>query len=233
MSDDHRRPSVRVPRDAKPTRIHEYTDAAGAVLFYKNRYDVDGEKTFRCWAKVPGGSGRVTWKLADMPRVLYRLHTLQRQEHAYVCEGESDVDAIARAGGIATTNPFGALEPWQPAYSVQLAQAGVKRVTIVADRDGPGHRIPYCGERRAERIATALTEAGFVVEVKQPATGKDARDHLIAGKTLADLAPFEPPPARVPQLVVTAFADVAEEVIAWLWPGVIPWAAGRPGSSTT
>ena len=116
--------------------------------------------------------------------MLYRLPAVlaavSAGEGVYVVEGEKDVEALEHAGAIATCNPGGAGK-WQPEYSVALRGA---RVVVVADRDEPGRR-------HAAEVAEMLSGVAVSVEVVEAAAGKDAADHLAAGKSLADFEAIE------------------------------------------
>lgn len=128
--------------------------------------------------------GRWISGLNGTRRVLYRLPRLEEaireSKTIYIVEGEKDVHAIGRAGGIATTNPGGAGK-WRDEYNKSLHGA---RVVIVADRDD-------AGRKHALSILEALTGIAESVVVVEPAVGKDASDHLSAGLGLDDFRPIE------------------------------------------
>ncbi len=150
--------------------VYRYTDEDGVHLYDVLRFP---EKKFR--QRAANGE----WKLNGTRRVLYRLPEVYRAigdgEPIWIAEGEKDVDALARAGVVATCNPMGA-GSWKEDYTGQLW--GATAVTIVADRDAPGLS-------HARQVAEALREAGVPdVRVVQAAVGKDAADHLGAGRTI-------------------------------------------------
>jgi 5S rRNA maturation endonuclease (ribonuclease M5)/DNA-binding transcriptional ArsR family regulator len=211
--------------------VYRYLDESGAPLFEVVRFP---GKRFR--QRLPDG----TWALNGARRVLYRLPEVvaarDRGERIYVVEGEKDVHALERVGVTATTNPGGAGK-WRSEYSEALRGA---KVTIVADRDD-------AGREHARQVAEALAELAASVEVLEPAEGKDASDHLAAGRTVDELVirssyrdrsvtnddsglPF----TRVGDIIANAPPEPD-----WVWdgyvaPGAVSLLAGRPkvGKST-
>ncbi len=156
---------------------YPYTDEAGTLLYEVLRFP---GKQFR--QRRPDGRGGWELRLGDTRRVLYRLPAVIAAVAAgrvvHVVEGEEDVHALERAGAVATTNSGGALK-WRDEYSRVLAGA---RVTVVADRDEPGRR-------HAEMVQVSLERIGATVTVVEPVEGKDARDHLTAGRGLDEFVP--------------------------------------------
>lgn len=164
---------------------YDYTDEHGALLFQKLRYC---PKDFR--QRRPEGTGW-SWKLGDVRRVLYRLPEVLRAvaagETVYVCEGEKDADALASLGVTATTWTEGAWgvgqgAKWRREYTETLTDA---HVVVVADRDDAGRDT-------ADGIACEVGRVAAAVTVVEAATGKDAADHIAAGRALGDLVPVQP-----------------------------------------
>jgi putative DNA primase/helicase len=198
---------------------YDYTDEGGRLLFQVVRH---APKDFR--QRRPDGAGGWTWKLGPTRRVLYRLPKVLEAARAgqtvYVAEGEKDVHALEQAGVVATCNPGGAGK-WRAEYAQALAGA---RVVVVADRDDPGRD-------HARQVAASLTRHGCTVHVVEPASGKDAADHLAAGHGLDELvrlrldgpspAPAEPAAASS-GLALIRIADVKPERVEWVWQGRIP-----------
>lgn len=155
---------------------YDYTDEHGKLLFQVCR---TADKQFPQRIPDPLAKSGWRWKLGNTRRVPYRLPQLlaavRGGKHIYIAEGEKDVHAIERAGGVATTSPGGAGK-WRTEYSAHFQGADV---TIVADRDEPGRK-------HAETIAAALRGIAGTVFILEPLTGKDAYDHLAAGHALAD-----------------------------------------------
>jgi 5S rRNA maturation endonuclease (ribonuclease M5) len=156
---------------------YDYRDESGELLYQVVRFR---PKDFR--QRRPDGVGGWDWRLAGGRRVLYRLPEVIEAAGAgrrvWIVEGEKDVHALESAGEAATCNPGGAGK-WRKEYSQPLHGA---RVTIIADRDEPGRR-------HARRVAESLEGVASEVAIVEAAEGKDAADHLAAGRSLADLVP--------------------------------------------
>ena len=151
-------------------------------------------KSFRQAHACPEASDGWGWGLGgrpercQCPRItlpLYRLHRLAEAvalgKTVFVAEGEKDVEAIERAGGVGTCNSGGAGK-WAGAHAVPLTGA---HVVIVADKDEPGRE-------HARQVAATLAGLAATIELVQARTGKDASEHLDAGHTLADFEPVGP-----------------------------------------
>jgi hypothetical protein len=111
-------------------------------------------------------------------RNLYRVEAVGNADTVYVPEGEKDVLAIESIGGTAVCSAMGAgkehLADWFPLTG--------KHVIIVADNDEPGLN-------HADDIAELLEPAAASVTIVKAAVGKDAADHIAAGKTLTEFVP--------------------------------------------
>jgi 5S rRNA maturation endonuclease (ribonuclease M5) len=153
---------------------YRYLDEQSRPLFEVVRFH---PKDFR--QRRPSGA----WGIVGVRRVLYRLpHVLaaiQAGETVHVVEGEKDVHAVERAGGVATCNPMGAGK-WSPEYTESLRDA---TVVVVADGDEEGRK-------HAQAVVRSLEGAAASIRAVEAAVGKDVHDHLAAGKTLAELVPF-------------------------------------------
>jgi len=233
-------PLVVMKKTRKIAATYTYRDEDGNRLYQVIRYE---PKDFL--QRRPDGHGDWVWKLGDVCRVLYRLPELiaavAARQPVFVCEGEKDVEAIVSAGGIATCNPHGAGR-WRDEFSPFLHGADV---TIVADRDKPGYD-------HAAAIAASLESCAAAVRIVEAAVGKDAADHLAAGKTLEDFvnvgqvevgapAPKDdaaaPPQGAAPpsrRLKLVPMAEVVAVPVEWLWEARIPRGklsvvAGDPG----
>jgi hypothetical protein len=172
---------LRERQERRVVAEYDYTDEHGEVLFRKVRYE---PKDFTQYRTV---NGRKVYRLGDVRRVLYRLPAVlaavAEGRTVYVAEGEKDVHALEAAGEVATCNFDGAAKDgqrpkWRPEYGDVLRGAVV---VIVADRDEPGRA-------HAAAIAADLAGKARSVRVVEAAEGKDAADHLAAGRTLAELA---------------------------------------------
>lgn len=195
------------PESTRPVVVAEYpyTDETGTVLFVKERRE---PKDFR--VKRPNGSGGWTYSLGDARRVLYRLpqilEAIKDDRPIHVAEGEKDVAAIERMGGVATTNFEGAAKDgqrpkWRPEYGDALKGAAV---IIVADRDEPGRA-------HARAILADLKDKAASVRVVEAKVGKDAHDHAVAGHGLADFVEA----SERPQLTVVSADDGLIKYVNW------------------
>jgi 5S rRNA maturation endonuclease (ribonuclease M5) len=154
---------------------YDYVDESGQLLFQAVRYD---PKDFR--QRRRDGNGGWVWNLKGTRRVVYRLPDVLEAAAAggeiFVVEGEKDVEALERAGYTATCNPMGAGK-WDDTYTRFLK--GARRVLVVADKDEPGRA-------HATAVGGSLERAGIPYTVWEAAVGKDAADHLGAGKTVEE-----------------------------------------------
>lgn len=190
---------------------YDYSDEHGKLLYQVCRLS---PKSFR--QRRPQGEGW-TWKLGDVTRVLYRLREVLDQADrggvVYVVEGEKDVAAVEQAGGVATCNSGGAGK-WRDEYSAALKGA---QVVVVADNDEPGRK-------HAAQVAASLKDVAASVAVVSAAVGKDAADHLAAGKTLEQFVKEGDPTPSVfidwPEFWTTDFGKTE-----WLYDEVL--ARGR------
>ena len=160
---------------------YPYTDAQGRHVFSVAR---TADKQFPGWHPDPAKKSGKNWHLAGfVDPVLYHLPRLiagvQEGATIFVVDGERDVHAIERAGGVATTVPHWAGEwPTHPEYSEYLRGADV---VAVADKDKDGK-----GGRQAAGVAAALQEIAASVQIVEAAEGKDSADHLAAGHGLEE-----------------------------------------------
>tara|TARA_Y100000310_G_scaffold93475_2_gene90957 strand:- start:2124 stop:2975 length:852 start_codon:yes stop_codon:yes gene_type:complete len=150
---------------------YEYLDENGELLFTVCRTT---NKEFPSWtpdATKPHGKG---WSLKGVRRVLFQLplliEAISRGRQVFLVEGEKDVLAVIKAGGVAVCNPGGAGK-WSQDYSASLTGA---HVSIVADNDPAG--VAHAGV-----VMGHLTGIAASVLLLSPAHGKDAYDHLEAG----------------------------------------------------
>lgn len=194
--------------------VYDYTDEHGKLLFQVLR---TADKQFRQRVPDPTAKSGWTWKLADTRRVLYRLpHVLaavRDGKEIFICEGEKDVHALLRAGAEATCNPGGAGK-WKTEYGDHLREA---TVTVVADKDAPG-------QAHARQVVAALTGVAERLRVVEAAAGKDAADHLAAGKTLAEFETVwrdktDPKPILAPDL--WEFLATEDPPYDWIVPDLL------------
>jgi putative DNA primase/helicase len=212
----------------KIAATYTYVDEAGNLLFQVIRFE---PKDFR--QRRPDGDGDWVWKLGSTRRVLYRLPQIIAAVSAgqtiYIVEGEKDVQAIEEAGGIATCNPGGAGK-WRDEYSEFLRGA---EVVIVADRDEPGRA-------HAAAVAASVAPLAAAVRVVEAAEGKDAFDHLAAGKTVEEFVtidgdaalaslPTGTPATLQPELEPLVLEAAHASVLANEWRDQYRW-AGHEGA---
>jgi hypothetical protein len=167
-----------------PTAYYNYHDAKGQWAYTVVRFDYDGVKTYRPFVPDSGDRPNGRWGLGDVPRHVYRRHRLRERRRAWIVEGEKCADALYRLGLFATTTVGGA-KGWRReyAYGRQIADAGVRRVVIIPDNDGPGRAY-------AEAAATDCHSVGLIVKVVELpglGTGEDVYDFLQKGGTKEDL----------------------------------------------
>lgn len=159
--------------------VYVYTDEHGTPL-----YRVLREPGKRFLQQRLTTNGEWQWKLDGTRRVLYHLPEVVKAvaagETVYVCEGEKDADRVRTEGVTATCNSGGAGK-FLDAHADTLAGADV---VVIADRDKAGYD-------HARQVRAMLERRGAAVRVVQAATGKDAFDHLAAGRTLNELVPVD------------------------------------------
>lgn len=193
---------------------YRYVDEHGGLL-----YEVVRKPGKKFCQRRPDGKGGWIWKLDRTRRVLYRLpevlEAVKTGQRIWIAEGERDVHALEAAGEVATCNPGGA-NKWRSEYSKHLEDASV---TIVADRD-------TAGREHAKQVAASLTGIAAHVLILEPAEGKDAADHLAAGRTLDELAemaaPDDPEPTDGRCVRLTAARAIRSERVRWLWRDRLP-----------
>jgi len=89
-------------------------------------------KTFR--QRHRNGSGKWTWNLKGIRRVLYNLPAVMKADEVFIVEGEKDSDNLAALGFLATTSPMGA-KKWRDEYNEALKG---KSVVLIPDNDNEG-----------------------------------------------------------------------------------------------
>jgi 5S rRNA maturation endonuclease (ribonuclease M5) len=193
---------------------YDYTDERGELLFQVVRF---APKDFR--QRRPDGAGDWTWKLDGTRRVLYRLpkvlEAVKDGRTVWIVEGEKDVHALERAGAVATTSPGGAGK-WRDEFAEYLRGA---KVAVIADRDEQGRA-------HARAVAASLEGVAATVKVGEPAEGKDATDHLRAGKGLGEFAELaqdrKPAPSgKVRWLDVGAMVREEPPAVPWVAEGIV------------
>jgi uncharacterized protein (DUF927 family) len=145
--------TIRYRRLGAPSRVWEYRDAAGALLFLMARFDQPGERKqilpFTC------GRDGWRWKAPPEPRPLYGLDRLAARpsDVVIVCEGEKVADAAGALfpDMVTLTWPGGAMAvnkaDWSPLRG--------RRVTIWPDNDDPGRRAAAAVAKAARDVGAA------------------------------------------------------------------------------
>ena len=108
-------------------------------------------------------------------RALFHAEKIGDERTVYVVEGEKDVLAVEAVGGTAVCSAMGAGKAHLADWSVLAG----KDILIVADRDD-------AGGKHAIQVAEILAGVAASVIVVESAIGKDAADHIAAGKTLEE-----------------------------------------------
>jgi 5S rRNA maturation endonuclease (ribonuclease M5) len=162
---------------------YPYTDEHGEVLFTVERYEPGFDGARKSFAQRPANGKRGSGAMNGVRRVLYRLPQVLAAAKAgqtvFVVEGEKDVEALERAGQVATCNPAGAGK-WSSVADAAWALEGAQ-VVIVADKDD-------AGLRHARDVVDDLRDSAASIIVVEAEHGKDAADHLASGFTVDDFA---------------------------------------------
>lgn len=174
----------RSARPADPNNfpmVYDYVDENGVLLFKVCRtWD---KRFFQCHPSFDSPTG-FFWGLGDVRRVPYRLPRLRRAVEAaqtvYVVEGEKDVHAVEKAGGVATCCPMGAGK-WREEFNEIFDGA---YVIVVPDMD-------KSGKAHADDVVNQLLMWAEEIHLCAPQSGKDVHDHLKAGYELEDLVEME------------------------------------------
>jgi hypothetical protein len=175
---------------------YNYQDESGEVLYRVVRY---GEKQFR--QEHPENGGWKAGRGVDNTRP-YRLpevlDAIDLGEPIWIFEGEKDVETARLQGLVGTCNSGGAGK-WNDELSHWLRAA--EPVYICWDNDQQGRR-------HALMVEQSLKAVGVLdVRFRRALVGNDFTDHIVAGKTVADLARRRP---KV-EVVQEQDADDAEE----------------------
>ena len=218
---------------SEATRVYDYTDAAGRLLFQVviTRYFPKGSrrKTVRQRRPNPAGDGWL-YELGETPRVLYRLPELTEQRTVFFPEGEECANDVWGLGLAATTAPggTGGWDKHAATLTAQLAALGPDLVVVLADNDPSGLTL-------AAKKLSALHACGVpvkLVELPGLPDGGDVSDWINAGGTQAallertDAAPLWTPPAS-PAPDATGDVHAAGERAGAPWPMLNP--AARHG----
>ncbi len=127
-----------------------------------------------------------------------------------MAEGEKDVDALVRAGEVATCNPMGAGK-WRPEHAQALVGAAV--VVIIADKDD-------AGRAHAFNVAKSLRGQVGQLVIAEARVGKDAADHLAGGFGVDDFVGVEDSGGAVPSSTAAELLERVSQVLRRfvVWP---------------
>ena len=153
---------------------YDYRDENGVLLYQVLRSE---PKQFR--QRRPDGKGGWLWNLNGTRRVLYRLAEVLTAHDVLVVEGEKDVETARKLGLVATCNPGGARK-WREEFSEPLLE---KRITIIADADGPGRE-------HAKQVAHSIFGKTRTLKVIELPGSKDLSDWIGGGGTRDALLGF-------------------------------------------
>lgn len=183
----------------------------------------DGRTVHRSYG--PTGKKRFSQTGNTAGTALYRAERLDDHPTGtpvYVVEGEKDVHALESVGAVAVCNPMGAGK----AHRFDWTPLRGHTVVIIADDDEPGRK-------HALQVHEIVAPLAAGVAVAQAAEGKDAADHIAAGRGLDEFVIVDRGHAG-PRLRVTRGADVKMQRVRWVMEDWIPdgsltLLAGREG----
>ncbi len=164
-------------------RYHEPRGDALASYLYPGGFTV----TRTMGTDGRGKDFRASKGWAGRPRPLYRgdriPDAVTAGQPVYLVEGEEDVHAVEAAapGVVAVSAPHGALN------FAQCDPEPLRGAVVVAVVDADD-----AGARWAADVRATLAGVALAVRFTCAASGKDVADHLAAGRTLAELAPYAP-----------------------------------------
>ena len=152
------------------TRADLFDTRNGATYHYPDRRVVyrTPDKKFRQTGNTKGHS-------------LFHADEIGDAKTVYVAEGEKDVLAIKSAGGAAVCPPQGAGQKNLDRYDWSVLRG--LHVIVIQDKDDPGRE-------HAAQVFEITRPIAETVGIVEAAVGKDAADHIAAGKTLDELVPI-------------------------------------------
>lgn len=161
-------------KNNSPTKVWEYKNTFGSVLFYVARYDKGDEKEFRPWS----WSSENLWvtKAWTSDRPLYGLELLKNDKPVLIVEGEKACDAARKmqsAYNVITWMSGAkavAKADWRPLYG--------KKILLWPDADEPGVTAM---EQIAEILYQKCPEIKILDVSSVTEKGWDAADALDAG----------------------------------------------------
>jgi 5S rRNA maturation endonuclease (ribonuclease M5) len=177
---------------------YSYCSEIGEVLYQNVRYD---PKDFRL--RKPNGKGGWTWKLGEIPRVLYNLPELRAAKDVLIVEGEKDAETGKKIGLTSTTS--GGVGSWKDEFSVIFCG---KRVVIIADADEPGRR-------HAQKVARSVYGNAKSLKLVELPNAKDLTEWVQRGGRRGDLSQLiECTPTWAPRIM--AGAKILDDLVAYI-----------------
>ena len=116
------------------TITYEYRTENGSLAYRKQRYEYDDKSKSFAFFQPNGEKGR------GGTSYLYNLPDVLNAETVYFCEGEKCVEAIKKAGRVATSLDAGANSVWKKEYNTYFEG---KNVIILPDNDEPGLKYAF------------------------------------------------------------------------------------------
>ena len=118
------------------TITYEYRTEDGSLAYRKQRYEYDDKSKSFAFFTPDGKKGR------GGKSYPYNLSAVlaTKAEIIYFCEGEKCVEAIKKAGRVATSLDAGANSKWQNEYNTYFED---KNVIILPDNDEPGLKYAF------------------------------------------------------------------------------------------
>lgn len=182
---------------------YNYSDPFGTITRTVHRTP---DKHFR-----QSGDTKGTATLYRLPKV---IAAVKAGRTVHLVEGEKDVHAVEKAGGVACTAPMGSSNIGR----CDLSPLHGAHVIAVVDRDD-------AGDKWATKARDALDGQAASLAFVHAATGKDTADHIAAGHTLDQLVPIDAEPKWSDYLDVVNAADVTLRRVRYLWDRRIPLGA--------
>ena len=187
--------------DALQMTLKDLFDTPGHVDYH---YD-SGRTVRRLWDKSKF-SQRGDRSMCELYRRSEVEEAVKRGEAIYLVEGEKDANTVATVWGKpATSAPMGARNFGR----VDVTPLRGANVIAVVDRDEEGRKW-------AGHVHDKLTEVAASLTLVQAAKGKDATDHILAGKTSEEFEPFELEP-QGRRLVLTPLSKIEAKPVRWAW----------------
>jgi len=160
----------------KISKIYDYLDAEGRLVFQVCRYEPKGFSQRR---PDPNSKGRWIYDLKGVQLIPYNLPELIKSSYVIITEGEKDCQTLKGQGLVASTCPMGAGK-WKEEYNQYFQN---KRCYIIPDNDA-------VGKSHAQMVANSLkgvAESIKVIDLPGLPEKGDVSDWLNSGHTKEEL----------------------------------------------